>query len=104
MASVILLNVLIGILTDRYSIKFDMTSDRRFEITKETKDILKNLEEKVIIDVFSTEDDFRSLTYGNEMAEILYKFKAYGGDMVDLTFVDPLRNPTYADKYKSEVT
>ena len=103
-ASVILLNVLIGILTDRYSIKFDMTSDRRFEITKETKDILKNLEEKVIIDVFSTEDDFRSLTYGNEMAEILYKFKAYGGDMVDLTFVDPLRNPTYADKYKSEVT
>lgn len=102
--SVILLNVLIGIVTDRYGIKFDMTSDKRFEITKETKDILRNLDEKVTIDVFSTEEDFRAMTYGNEMAEILNKIKVYGGDMVELKYVDPLRNPTYADRYKSEVT
>jgi hypothetical protein len=102
--SIILLNVLVGIITDKYGIKFDMTSDKRFEITDDTISVLKNLDKKVNIDVFMSEDNFRAQTYGNEMAEILYKYKVYGGDMIGLTFVDPLRNPTYADKYKSEVT
>jgi ABC-2 type transport system permease protein len=101
---VVLVNVLIGLITDRYGIKFDMTSDRRFAITSDTKNVLKDLDERVDIDVYMTESDFRELTYGNEMAEILNRYKVYGGDNINITYVDPLKNPTYADKYNSPVT
>lgn len=103
-AVVILINVIVGILTDRYAFKFDMTSDQRFAISRETKDVLKDMEHNITVYVFATEDKYRSLYYGNEIVEILYRYEAASDGKLTLQFVDPLRNPDFVNKYKSEAS
>ena len=102
-AAIILANVLVGIGTDKYGLKFDMTSDRRFELSDETIDMLEHLDEKVSFYVFMTEDNFRAQTYGDEMTEILYRYEVYSDGMVEVEFVDPVRNPGFVKKYEDIV-
>ena len=101
--AIILANVLVGFATDKYGLKFDMTSDKRFELSDETIDILQDLDEKVMFHIFMTEEDFRALTYGNEMAEIMYRYEVYSDGNVEVNFVDPVRNPSFVTKYSDLV-
>ncbi|PWL48755.1 MAG: hypothetical protein DBY36_08755 [Clostridiales bacterium] len=101
--AIILANVLVGFATDKYGLKFDMTSEKRFELSDETIDILKELDEKVMFHVFMTEENFRALTYGNEMAEIMLRYEVYSGGNVEVNFVDPVRNPSFVTKYSDLV-
>ena len=103
-AAVILLNVVVSLLTDYYGINFDMTSEKRMTISEETVDIVKNLDREISVNVIMTEDEFRTLTYGNEMAEILKKYEVNSGGKVTVNFVDPLRNPTFTQTYEAEIS
>ncbi|HHX72881.1 MAG TPA: GldG family protein [Clostridiales bacterium] len=103
-AAVILVNVLVGVATDRFSIKFDMTSDSRFAISRETKDVLKEMDQNVTVYVFATETNYRSLVFGNEIVEMLYRYQAASDGKLTVAFIDPLRNPEFVNKYKSEVS
>lgn len=101
--AIILVNVLVGFATDKYGLKFDMTSEKRFELSDETIDVLKNLDESVNLYVFMTEDNFRAQTYGNEMAEILDRYQVYSDGKVQVHYVDPVRNPGFVKKYEDIV-
>ena len=101
--AVILVNVLIGVATDKYGLKFDMTSEKRFELNDQTIEVLEALEEDITFHVFMTEEDFRGMTYGNEMAEIMYRYEVYSDGKVKVNFVDPVRNPGFVHKYESIV-
>lgn len=103
-AAVILLNVLVGFLTDRFGLTFDMTSEQRFSLTDETKGILKDLDEDVNVYIFMTEENFRTQTYGNEMAEILHNFEVSSNYKVKVEYIDPLRNPGMVAQFQSETT
>ena len=50
--AVILVNVLIGVATDKYGLKFDMTSEKRFELNDQTIEVLEALEEDITFHVF----------------------------------------------------
>ncbi|MBR4941132.1 MAG: GldG family protein [Clostridia bacterium] len=102
-AAVILLNVVVGILTDYYGINFDMTSEKRMTISEETVDILKDLDREISVNVLMTEEEFRLSTYGNEMTEILKKYEVNSSGNVKVNFVDPLRNPTFAQTYQADI-
>ncbi|MBE6937635.1 MAG: hypothetical protein E7460_03665 [Ruminococcaceae bacterium] len=102
-AAVILLNVVVSILTDYYGINFDMTSEKRMTISDETVDIIKGLDREISINVLMTEEEFRTEIYGNEMAEILKKYEVNSSGNVKVNFVDPLRNPTFAQTYEAEI-
>ena len=54
-AAVVLLNVLVTSLTDRYPLKLDLTADKVFEVSQETIDFLDTLESKVDITVMQDE-------------------------------------------------
>ncbi|MBR5519205.1 MAG: GldG family protein, partial [Clostridia bacterium] len=101
--AVILGNVLVGFATDKYGLKFDMTSDQRFELSDATIDMLEDLDKEVTFHIFMTEENFRGMTYGNEMAEIMYRYEVYSGGKVTVNFVDPVRNPGFVHKYESIV-
>lgn len=103
-AAVILLNVVVSLLTEYYGINFDMTSEKRMTISQETVDILKDLDREISVNVVMTEDEFRTLTYGNEMAEILKKFEVNSSGNVTINFVDPLRNPTFTQTYEADIS
>ena len=72
---------------------FDLTEDKRYSITQPTKDLVKNLEDKVFIDVYLTGDnipaDYRQLQEAT--IAMLDRFRAMNPN-VDYQFVDP--NPS----------
>ena len=103
-AAVILLNVVVGLLTDYYGINFDMTSEKRMTISDETVELLKGLEKEISINVIMTETEFREQTYGNEMAEIMARYEVNAPDKIKVNYVDPLRNPTFTQAYEAQVS
>lgn len=85
---VILLVNLIGYL---YFYRFDLTADKRYTISAPTKNLIKNLEDQVIIKVYLEGSD---LNGGFErlkraVTETLVEFKTYGKNNIDFQFIDP---------------
>ncbi len=103
-AAIILLNVVVSLLTDYYGINFDMTSEKRMTISEETVGILEDLDREISVNVIMTEEEFRTTTYGNEMAEILKKYEVNSDGKVKVNFVDPLRNPTFTQTYEADIS
>ena len=50
---VVLVNVLVGYLTDRFVLEVDLTSENLFEISEDTKEVIAGLTEPVDIIVFA---------------------------------------------------
>ena len=105
-AAIILANVLVGIASDKYGLKFDMTSEKRFELSDVTKDLIHSLEgdEDIMLHIFMTEENFRAQTYGNEMTEIMYRYQVESNGRIKVNFVDPVRNPAFVTKYSGLVS
>lgn len=81
-------------LTARFGWRFDMTSNQLYELSEETKEVLRNLEQEVQIRVFSSEGDFLPLA-----AEVLEQYKQYGNHKVSVEYIDPYTQPTLVDSY-----
>lgn len=97
---VVLLNVIIAALNDRYPMSFDLTPGGNFEISRETKDYLASLNEDVEICTTSDELAFQTTgsKYYRQAYEVLKKYAQYS-DRISLNFVDMTVDPTYVEKY-----
>lgn len=88
LAGLFLINYLASIFHQR----FDLTQEKRYSLSRPTKDLLRNLKEPVRIDVFLKGDypaGFRKLA--NSVQEFLQECKEYGGANLQYTFTDPLK-------------
>lgn len=100
-AMIVLLNVIISALSDRYNMSFDLTPEGNFEISDKTKDYISSLNEDVEICttvdelVFKTSDNI----YYRQAYEVLKKYE-YNSDRINVNFVDMTTDPTYVEKYK----
>ena len=85
--------IFINIISRYFYGYFDLTEDKRYSITQPTKDLVKNLEDKVFIDVYLTGDnipaDYRQLQEAT--IAMLDRFRAMNPN-VDYQFVVP--NPS----------
>ncbi len=100
-AVVILINVIITLFADRVNMSFDLTPNKDFAITEETKSYLASLTEKVEICTTVDESYFQTADnkYFKQAYEVLKKY-AMGTDKIDLKFIDMTVDPTYVEKYK----
>ena len=90
-AIVIVLNLMANIMSKRYPMKVDLTPDKRYELTDESIQVLKDLDKDVEITVTSTRDTFASMaTYFQQM------YASYYGMNVELPY-DMI--PEILDKY-----
>ena len=104
---VILINVVAGILNDRFPITWDLTKDKTFTLSQESIDVAKNVKEKVDIKVFAEEKLFTSQsTESDELNTILRQFyettKQYNtqsGGKVVTQYLDLNADPTLAQAY-----
>ena len=98
---VVLLNVIVSSLGERYDLKFDLTPNKNFEISDETKDYLAKLNENV--EICTTVDELLFETseniYYRQAYEVLKKY-AQNSSKIEVNFVDMTVNPTYVEKYK----
>lgn len=85
-------NMVVGALPEKYTV-FDMTDNKLYTLTDDTKEVLRSLDSKVNIYVYSTEESYDTTT-----VELL---KRYAGETknVEVTYVDPSSNPQFYLKY-----
>ncbi|MGN6165479.1 MAG: gliding motility-associated ABC transporter substrate-binding protein GldG [Flavisolibacter sp.] len=72
--------------------RFDVTQEKRYSLSKPTKDLLSNLDEPVRVEVFLKGEfpaGFRKLT--NSVEEFLQECKEYSHGKVQYVFTDPLK-------------
>lgn len=100
-ALVVLLNVIVASLSDRYNMSFDLTPGKNFEITEKTLDYLASLNEDV--EICTTVDELLFQTteniYYRQAYEVLKKYEM-NSDRITVNFVDMTVDPTYVEKYK----
>lgn len=106
-AAVVLLNLIVGILNDRYPFKFDLTKDKQFTLSKESIEIAKEIQDEVNIIVFEKESVFSNPGFGNELDTIFRQFyeackqyNLHSGGKVKVTYLDAAANPAEAAKYE----
>src|SRR5687767_172734 len=88
----LLLAIIIGInfFASVFHARFDLTKEKRYTLSKATKDLLRNLGEPVTIDVFLKGDfpaGFKKLA--NSTKELLQELKEYGRSKIRYSFYTP---------------
>lgn len=95
----VVLNVVVSLLLDRFPVSIDLTTEKRFEITDDSIELLKALEEDVTITVCADETEYQNVSEYYKIAyEVIRKY-AQNSDRITLKFVDLLKNPTFVQNY-----
>ena len=119
LAIVIFANLMASMLAKRYPLKFDLTPDKRYELSDESIDVLKNLGSDVELTVTMEKEMFDSLQnyyeqmyaqYGiaaevpyNMIPNLLEKYSLYaeqGKGSIDVKYVNIDKDPDIVAKYK----
>lgn len=100
-AALVVINIIAGLLVERFPVlKLDLTRDKLFAVTEETKTYLQGLEEPVAITVLSTEQEFKEGfgEYGIQAMEVLSMYEMYGPS-VSIKYMDLNKNPGLVTQY-----
>jgi hypothetical protein len=98
---VVMLNAGLMLVVRKYPLTIDLTEDRIFEISGETKNFLERLDKDVEIYVLNTEDRFTAsspVNYFVQANEVIRKY-AQLSSRIGLTYLDLLRNPDFSSRY-----
>lgn len=90
----VVLGILVAInyLSTRYNKRWDLTAARQFSLSDQTKKVLQDLEEPVLIRVFALTDEFPR--YRDRLDEYAYQSK-----QVKVEYIDPEKRPGMAQQY-----
>ena len=101
----VMLLVILNQLAVRFPIRWDLTEEKRFSIQPATKELLRNLDQPIYVDVYlegALPAGFTRLQ--RSIKETLDEFRIYAGDNLQYKFVDPdqavsasSRNEMYAN-------
>ncbi|MDP4182222.1 MAG: Gldg family protein [Bacillota bacterium] len=98
--SVFVIVIVLNLLIEKKSIKWDFTSNELFSVGNVTKGILKNLKEDVTI--YGLFDDEKADSTYKDIRELLSKYEYYSGAHVKVKFIDPDRNTGIIKKLDPE--
>lgn len=90
LANGIAIVVLINLLASVYYFRIDLTEEKRFSIKKPTKELLRDLDDKVYIEVYLDGElnaSFRRLQ--KSIRETLEEFRIYSDNKIQFVFTDP---------------
>lgn len=96
LACVIVLNAIVGIISDKFPLKMDLTKDSVYEFSEQTKDVMKNLDASIT--AYALIPDGTSGEYIDYMKEYLDKYKALSKNF-KVEYIDPYENPSFMNGY-----
>lgn len=73
-AVVVLFNVVVGILADRFPLNLDLTKDKTYSLSDTSLEIIKSVDKDVQILIFADEELFRDNVSAGEQGKILRQF------------------------------
>jgi gliding-associated putative ABC transporter substrate-binding component GldG len=90
--AILVVGVLVGIniLAAYFHTRWDLTAEKRYTLTRGTKQLLRNLDSTVTIEIFLKGDypaSFRQLAQSSK--ELLEEFREYGGQRIQFSFQSP---------------
>jgi len=100
-AALLVLLVLINIIASFLFLRIDLTSEKRYSLSSETKTRLLNLKDVVYVKVYLEGDlppAYNRLR--NAVKEMLDEFRVYAGDNLEYEFIDPSASPDEAERNK----
>lgn len=97
LAIIVFLNIISGF----WFARFDLTSDKRFTLSKESKELVGNLKDVVFVKVY-LEGDFAPgfMRLRNSTQEMLDELRAYSKGKLEYEFIDPSANPDEKERNK----
>lgn len=106
--AVILLNVVVAKIVDRADIKIDLTSEKVYEVTDQTKEYLATLDKDIKITVFMEERALNDMGLeGKSIVEVLNKYQQYS-DRITIQYANIQTNPEiftqYSNLYKGDLS
>ena len=82
--------VLVALVSSKYFFRIDLTSEKRYTLSPETKQVLRQLDAPLYVNIFLDGDlpvQFRKLR--NSIREMLDDFKTYSGNRIVYRLIDP---------------
>ncbi len=95
----IAVNLLVGQIPGVYS-QFDLTSNRMFTLTKDSKDFITALDKDITIYVLGTKEQLENYDY-KEVTNTLTQYSELS-DHVKVVYKDPTLDPTFAQQFTSD--
>ncbi|MCD6326313.1 GldG family protein [bacterium] len=91
--------VAVNVISSLYFARADLTEDKRFTVSKPTRDVLAGLEDLVTINVyFSKELPSYVMPLKTRVKDLLDEYKAYSGGNLQVDFIDPDLDPEQKQK------
>jgi len=84
---------LVGYLSSLVSFRIDLTSEKRYSLSNATKEILKNLEDELYVQIYLDGDmpiGFKKMK--NSLKDMLDEFRANSKRKIDYEFIDPSKS------------
>lgn len=105
-AAVVLVNVVAGLLNDRFPLNLDLTSDKLFTLSEESRQVAQSIDADIDVVVFAGEENFSDATTDStagsimrQFYELMKQYEAQSGGHVKTTYLDVVANPTLASRY-----
>ncbi len=99
-AVIVLLNILAGFLTDRFSLKLDMTESGLFSLSDDTKELLSSIEDDITIYILATRASMEKNTDMKNTLELIERYGSESSGKIKHEFIDPNKNPAFFEKYE----
>lgn len=100
-ALVILLNVIVGVVANRFPITLDISKDKAYTLSEQSIEIAKQVENEIELIVFADEELFANPSSGvdeldttlREFSNALKQYNSHSGGKVTCTFINPSQEP-----------
>ena len=99
--AVIAVNFLFDYLSERYMLQLDMTGSDLYEITDETAQMLRTLEEPITCTVLSAEINYEENDTLYQVREVLRRYEILSEGNFTFQYIDANLNPALWDKYNA---
>jgi len=101
----VILNIFVSYATNRFGLRIDLTDERIYEISDETKRFLQNdLKEDIQITVLSSENVYIDNASFSPIREVILRYIALSDGKISVRYIDPYVNPEIVDKYSDQGT
>ncbi len=97
--------IAINFISSKVYKRFDLTSDNRYTLNTSAKDIVKDVNSPIVVDVFLEGEDFPSefRRLQNETKQLLEEFAAVNNNIV-FNFINPLEDETTRERNIQQLT
>ncbi|MGN0679041.1 MAG: Gldg family protein, partial [Oscillospiraceae bacterium] len=101
-AVVVLINIIVGVLSDRFGVKADLTEAKLYTLDETTRKFLDNrLDADITFTVLNSEQTFIEDQNNRQVNEILKKMENENPH-ISIEYVNLDKNPNYTSKFKNE--